>query len=243
MLTVVRKFDRFITVYQEAGLMGAGSRLLRRIRQLFGGDDPKHAEWLRQKTDADIEFDAVNGTATGGVQNLFELNIIGDNARHGVSHIASDPNSFTQLMRGLNIDLSSYSFVDLGSGKGRALMLAASFPFHRIVGVEFAAELHDAAQANLSAFAKNGSDVSRITLFLGDAASYPFPIEPLIIYLFNPFGSTIVRRVAENALASWRGAPRDVQILYMNPVHLSDFVELGWVVMDTIHGCARLVPR
>lgn len=243
MRAAVRKFDRFITVFQEAGVMGVSSRLLRRARQLFGRDEPKHAEWLRQKTDADIEFDSANGTVTGGVQNLFELNILGDNARHGTSHIASDPDSFTRLMGGLNIHFSSYSFIDLGSGKGRALMLAASFPFRRIVGVEFAAELHDAAQANLSAFAKNGSDISRITLFLGDAASYPFPIEPLIIYLFNPFGSTMVRRVAENALASWRSAPRPIQILYMNPVHLSDFVEVGWVAMDAIHGCARLVPR
>ena len=241
--TVARKIDRLVTVYQEAGLIAVSSRLFRRARQLFGSDDPEHAGWLRQKSEVDVAFDAANGTATGGVQELFELNIIGENARQGLSHIASDPSSFFQLMGRLNIDFSKYTFIDLGSGKGRALMLAASFPFHRIIGVEFAAELHDAAQANLAAFAKSGPDVSRVTLLHGDAASYSFPAEPLIIYLFNPFGSEIVRRVAENALSSWRRAPRPMQILYMNPVHLTDFLDQGWVVMDAVQGCARLVPR
>lgn len=240
---VVRKFDRLVTVYRDAGLKGVSSRLFWRILDLFGRDDAKHAEWQRQKADADIAFDAANGTKTAGVQELFGLNIIGENARHGVSHIASDPNSFVQLIEQLNIDLGNHSFIDLGSGRGRALMLAASFPFRRIIGVEFAAELHDAAHANLAAFANNGHDASRIELLRADAASYSFPVEPLIIYLFNPFGSRIVRRVAKNAMSSWREAPRPVQILYAHPVHLFDFTDLGWQVVDASQGCARLIPR
>src|SRR5258705_1489097 len=156
--------------------------------------------------------DAAHGTKTGGIQELFELNIVGENARHGLRHIASDPNSFVELMRRLDVDFGNYSFIDLGSGKGRVLLLAASFPFHRIIGVEFAAELHNAAQENLVAFAKRGSDTSRISLFHADAASYSFPVEPLIIYLFNPFGSQI-RRLAENALSSWRDAPPPLESL------------------------------
>lgn len=241
--STVRKFKRLVTVCRDFGLSGAGLRLLRRLLAFFGREDESHAAWIRQKTEADIAFDTANGTTTGGVQELFELNIVGDNARYGLSHIASDPNSFLQLIGQLNIDFSNYSFVDLGSGKGRVVLLAAHFPFHRIIGVEFAVELHEAATANLAAFAEKGFDASRIALSLEDAASYSFPVEPLIIYLFNPFGSQMVRRVADRAMTSWCEAPRPVQILYMNPVHLSEFVDAGWHVIDAVHGCARLVPR
>ena len=240
---VVRKFERLATVYRDVGLRGLSSRLLRRILNLFGRDDAKHAEWQRQKADADIAFDAAHGTKTAGIQELFELNVVGENARHGLRHIASDPNSFVELMRRLDVDFGNYSFIDLGSGKGRVLLLAASFPFHRIIGVEFAVELHNAAQENLVAFAERGSDTSRISLFLADAASFSFPVEPLIIYLFNPFGSRIIRRVAENVLSSWRDAPRPIEVLYAHPLHLSEFVDAGWRVIDTQADCARLVPH
>ena len=66
---VVRKFDRLVTVYRDAGLKGVSSRLFWRILDLFGRDDAKHAEWQRQKADADIAFDAANGTKTAGFKN------------------------------------------------------------------------------------------------------------------------------------------------------------------------------
>lgn len=240
---IARRFERLVTVYRDVGLRGVGSRLLQRIPDFLGRDDARHADWRRRKADADIAFDAANGTKTAGTQELFELNVIGENARHGVRHIASDPNSFVELMRRLDIDFGNYSFIDLGSGKGRVLLLAASFPFGRIIGVEFATELHHAAQENLAVFDSRGSDISRISLFLADAASYSFPVEPLIVYLFNPFGSQIVRRVAENALSSWRKSPRSMEVLYAHPVHLSEFVDVGWRVVDSSADCARLLPR
>ena len=239
---IVRQFERLVTVYRDVGLSGVGSRLLRRIADILRRDDTKHADWRRWKADADRAFDAAHGTKTAGIEELFGLDIVGDNARHGVRHIASDPAAFLASMRRLDIDFGNYSFIDLGSGKGRVLLLAAAFPFRRVIGVEFAAELHRVAQDNLSVFDKSGSGKSPVSLVLADAASYAFPVEPLIIYLFNPFGSQIIRRVAENALSSWRNSPRPMEVLYAHPVHLSEFVEAGWRVADTSGDCARLVP-
>jgi SAM-dependent methyltransferase len=243
MKVIIRKFKRVITVYQEMGLAAVGSRLLRRIRLYFGSDDPNHARWLREKLAKDAAFDEAMGTRTGGVQSIFDLTIIGENARYGLSHIASDPAEFAAMMASLDIDYSTHTFIDLGSGKGRALLLASEFPFRRIIGIEFAVELHKAAKENLSKVAVARSRCSNVELICGDAAEYTFPPEPLVIYLFNPFGSAVVRRVAENALFSWQGFPRPMQILYVNPIHLSEFVDVGWLAIDNNQSYARLLPK
>jgi len=88
--------------------------LLRRLLAIFGREDETHAAWIRQRTEADIAFDTANGTTTGDVQELFELNIVRDGARYGVSHIASDPNAFLQMTGRLNVGFSNCTFVDLG---------------------------------------------------------------------------------------------------------------------------------
>jgi len=236
------KIDHVIAVYQDVGLAGTGSRLLLRIRQLFGSDDPAHAAWLKQKTEADMAFDATTGTETGGIQEIFEMNIVGDNARHGVSHIASDPDRFAEMIERLDVDLGDYTFVDLGSGKGRAIMLAAAYSFRRLIGVEFAAELHQAAKGNIARLASKTAIIDRIELVHEDAAAYEFPAEPLIVYMFNPFSSVIVGRVAKNLLTSWKASPRPIQVLYAYPLHVSEFTAAGWLLEDGSSDPARLTP-
>jgi SAM-dependent methyltransferase len=239
---IARKLSRAASVYQDMGMAAVLSRLLHRLSLCFGRDNAGHARWLRQKSAVDAAFDAANRTETGGIQEIFQFNIVGSNARHGLSHIASDPNHFSGLMTKLNVDLGKFTFVDLGSGKGRALMLATAFPFRRIVGVEFATELYDAARVNLAAFKTGQKLESRVEVICGDAAAYAFPNEPLIIYLFNPFGPAIVSRVAANALASWRDAPRPLHVIYANPVHLSCFIDAGWELSDSGSDHAHFVP-
>jgi len=243
MKAFTKKLSRIAVVYRDAGIRGISSRLIGRTLRSIGCDDPKHAEWLREKAVADNAFDEVNGTLTGGVKEIFDLKIVGKNARHGLSHIATDPAAFLGLIGELDIDFASHTFIDLGSGRGRALLLATSLPFRRVIGVEFASELHESAKHNLAAFAANGGDISRISLILGDAADYSFPDEPLVIYMFNPFSSSMVRQVAENVLASWRGMPRSIKIFYMNPQHLTEVTGAGWEAVEVGMGRAVFVPK
>src|ERR1700682_2693760 len=205
--SVLRKLDRAVALYQDHGLGAVAARLHRRFMHAVGSDDPAHAEWMRQKASADASFDVAYGTQTGGTQEISDLTIVGENARYGRNHVASEPSYFSGMMADLHLDLNNFTFIDLGSGKGRALMLASEFPFRRLVGVEFCYELHEAAIENFATFTSRKSAESRVALVYGDAAAYAFPVEPLVIYMFNPFGSSVVRQVANNALASWLNAP------------------------------------
>src|SRR5689334_23652607 len=56
----------------------------------------------------------------------------------------TDPVIFTEAMGVLNArtDLTLFTFVDIGSGKGRVLLMAAEYPFPHIIGVELLPELH-----------------------------------------------------------------------------------------------------
>ena len=74
----------------------------------------------------------------------------------------TEPALFTEMMASLNINFQEFTFIDLGSGKGRVLLMAADYPFRRILGVELFPALHHVAQQNLDAYAQ------RITAMLCD---------------------------------------------------------------------------
>lgn len=144
------------------------------------------------------------------------------------SHIASDPDEFVQAMRSVDIELDEAVFIDFGSGKGRALLLASAYPFRRIIGIEFAAELHAAATANFAARAAGGGEAVPVELIHGDATAYELPDDPLVLFLYNPFDAPVIAAVARRAMASWQANPRPMRIVYINPSCAREFLDAGW---------------
>ena len=82
-------------------------------------------------------FDRRYGVDTSGHIPLGKLGISSSNAVYGVPYEPVTPSYFSRMVESVTLAPGTHVFVDLGSGKGRALMLAASYPFKRIVGVEF----------------------------------------------------------------------------------------------------------
>jgi hypothetical protein len=115
------------------------------------------------------------------------------------------------------INHSRYTFVDLGSGKGRIMFLAAEYPFRRIQGVEFAAELHQAAENNIRTyryFRRKSNNIEPLNI---DASEYDFPNDNLVIHLFNPFGPAVMEKVLANLAASLKQHPRHVIVIMLFP--------------------------
>lgn len=136
----------------------------------------------------------------------------------GRAYQPSDPVIFHEIMSRLPIDLCSFTFVDLGSGKGRALLLASDYPFRRIVGVELLPELHAIAQANVCKYRSERQQCCEFELHCADARDYSLPPEPLVIFLFEPFPEDVLRDVITRIEWSLREAPRKVFLVYQNPV-------------------------
>jgi SAM-dependent methyltransferase len=140
-----------------------------------------------------------------------------------------EPEFFREVIGKLAIDFAQFTFIDIGSGKGRALLLAAEYPFARIVGIELLPELNRVAQENICKFTlpppfeNHEGWGSRIEAFCEDASDYTFPSEPLVIFLFNPLPEWALRKLGTNLDRSIREHARRVYVVYVNPVFVRIF--------------------
>jgi len=130
----------------------------------------------------------------------------------------TDPGLFAEMIASLPIDQREFTFVDLGSGKGRTLLMASEYPFRRIVGVELLPALHQIALENLACYKSASQKCFTLEAVCGDATDFPFPAEPLVLYLFNPLPESGLRRVMASLELSLRAQPRAVYVLYHNPL-------------------------
>jgi SAM-dependent methyltransferase len=140
-----------------------------------------------------------------------------------------EPELFREILNSLGIDFSEFTFIDVGSGKGRALLLAAEYRFRRVVGVELMPELNKVAEENIRRFPTEKRACGEIRAICGDATEFSFPNEPLVVFLFNPLPETGLRKLIENLEDSLRESPRTGYVIYANPV----FAEI-------VAGCSAL---
>jgi SAM-dependent methyltransferase len=186
--------------------------------------------------DAAHPFDIEHGTDTGGYLSPREI-ITGhahDALGYGYSAIA--PSVFREVCRRWRNTLSdpergpaAYSFVDVGAGKGRAVLLASELPFRKVIGVELSAELAAIAQANAARWTRVAAPQSTIHVLHQDALQFCWPRTSLLAFLYNPFACELVDQLLERLeQASTRGhaskgrasAARPssaVDLLYANP--------------------------
>jgi len=135
----------------------------------------------------------------------------------------TEPALFREMIESLmqvapKINLSEFTFIDIGSGKGRALLMASQYPFRRILGIELLPELHRVAKDNLSKYKSDSQQCFAIDCVLGDASEFDLPIEPTVLYLFNPLPESGLVRMIMNLEQSLRENPRAVFVLYHNPL-------------------------
>ena len=162
-------------------------------------------------------FDKTRNVETAGGETVARLTLAGS-AKSGFDYLPIRPALARQALRRLPVrDHSAYTFVDLGSGKGRMLFLAAEYPFHKIQGVEFALELHQQANRNIGAYCSSKRPGVHINSMYIDAVDYCFPDGNLVIYLFNPFGLEVMKKVFANLEASIRKHPSHVVVAFLNP--------------------------
>jgi SAM-dependent methyltransferase len=110
-----------------------------------------------------------------------------------------------------------YTFLDIGCGKGRVLMLASDAPFQRIVGVELSSALTAIAERNLTRWSAAPHLCSNIEILNVDALAAPIPDSPVVLYIYNSFNLYVMLPLLQRlqALALTRSAPID--LIYAKP--------------------------
>lgn len=164
------------------------------------------------------EFDRRWGTVTFERIHLHALGVdahLGDT--EGWQYGPVNEDFFREMMRELGVDLRKYDFIDVGAGKGLAVMVAADYGFARNIGVELAPELVRQADKNVAIYeARTGKKVG-VEWVTEDFMKWPIPKRPQVIFLNNPFPDAIAMRAIDHIEASFRENPRRAIVLYRKP--------------------------
>jgi SAM-dependent methyltransferase len=174
----------------------------------------------------EADFDRRYGVQTAGIVRLDELDIDSENKDMGVRYEGTMPELFEALMDGVPVG-PGVTFIDVGCGKGRVLLLAALHPFKRVVGVEFSPELSAIARENARRFDAPGRQCDDIEVVCIDATAYEFPHEPLVVYIYNAFEPPVMARVLARLDESLTAHPRPFTLLLANRT----------VTLETLAGC------
>ena len=169
-------------------------------------------EYARSYIEERIEaFDARFGTDTSAP--TFERNQ--KTAVH--FYVPTTASTIYEILGSIPLQPNKFAFVDMGSGKGRALLVASEFPFAKIVGVELSEHLHRSAEINIERYKPESQQCAAFELKCMDALDFDYGDEPVVLFLFDPFGREILQNVIANLEASLKTKPRDVYVVYVYP--------------------------
>ena len=124
-------------------------------------------------------FDRAHGVdADGDIASwtyLSDLNIDSPNWIEGGDYTPIEPERFSACLANRDIPFEDFTFIDFGSGKGRALLMASDLPFRRVIGLEFSRELHAIAQRNIQVYKRAAQGSRRMESRCLDFAHFVLP--------------------------------------------------------------------
>jgi hypothetical protein len=167
-------------------------------------------------------FDERYGVDTSGLIGGGELRSGHRNDVFNTAYYGMAPSRFRTVIDAWIADethaaIEGYSFVDLGCGKGRAVMMASELRFREVIGVELNAALARIAEKNLAAWTVAGRAVCPVRIVCQEATEFVFPEGHCLLYLFNPFAAPVVRQLIERIEADFAARPRMLDLVYFNP--------------------------
>jgi SAM-dependent methyltransferase len=163
-------------------------------------------------------FDLGFGVRTSGLVAGRHLKSGHPHDRHVTAYYGVAPSVFHALIQRWRrsrpaATMQETTFVDLGAGMGRAVLLASELGFKAVVGVELHPTLARIARKNVSSWRAAGRVRAPVHIVEGDAVEFALPAGPVLVFLFNPFGAAVLRRL----LRGWRKArANDLDLVYVN---------------------------
>lgn len=180
----------------------------------------RNARQLRPDSDRS-DFDRIHGVNTdgefGGWTYLSDLEIASNNWIEANDYRPIELERFGRIMAKLDLPFEEYTFIDFGSGKGRALLLASEFPFQRIIGLEFSPELHRIAEENIGLYQSETQRCKDIQSQNVDFVTFALPREPLVLFFFDPCHERVLSEILNNLRDSLRTVSRPLFLIYVAP--------------------------
>jgi SAM-dependent methyltransferase len=166
-------------------------------------------------------FDAEFGVRTSGLIAGRHLKNGHRHDRYNTAYFGVAPSVFHSLIRRWRRSqpaarMADTTFVDLGAGMGRGVLLASELGFKEVWGVELHPALAAIARRNAGLWRAAGRERSPIRIVEDDAVEWPLPSGPVAVFLFNPFEGPVLRRLLKAWQQEWKAQARQLDLLYVN---------------------------
>ncbi len=232
-----------------AAMRTASDQLRQRLRRVR----PSASDTTTWLPTAEHEFDRQYDVDTSGLVWGVDLKTGSPSDAWNTAYYGIGPSVFHHVMARVPESLRrSATFIDLGCGKGRAVLLASEYPFAEVIGVEIAPQLHRIAAENVARYAvarrAEARDVAPMRVLLEDAANYRFPSGPLLVYLYHPFCRPVLEKVLRNLGRSLSEEPREAAVIYINhelrdALDRAPYLQQVWSATVAMDASDRLADR
>jgi SAM-dependent methyltransferase len=139
--------------------------------------------------------------------------------RHALHSLAAQPSVICAALDQVPID-GETTFIDLGCGKGRAVIVAADYPFRTLTGIELSPHLCDVARRNIAMLRPETKYAERISIINGDASIPRLGKGPTVLWLYNPFQRPLIEKLSVHLVNERKSK---LWVIYCNPVFFDVF--------------------
>jgi SAM-dependent methyltransferase len=198
---------------------------------------------VKSERSAGRRFDHDYGVTTQAILFLTDLDPerVGDAGAHATHYEAVPVADFRELVGLLPPEaIVASTFVDVGAGMGRAMLLAAEYPFKQVAGVEVSASLYETARENLELALQDRRQCRDLRLIRADARTWTYPPGNLVIFMYNPFDAVAMRTTLDSILT--RREPGTTWLLYHTPVERETIeADSHWII--EVNGRSGVIYR
>jgi SAM-dependent methyltransferase len=118
--------------------------------------------------------------------------------------------------------ISKYTFIDVGAGKGRGLLVASEYSFRNVVGIELNPALAAIARQNVEHWIgvnledPTAARLAPIEVVEKDALDFELPQTPTLLFLFHPFEAPVLKQLLRRIETQFATRPGELDLLYVN---------------------------
>jgi SAM-dependent methyltransferase len=143
------------------------------------------------------------------------------NDKHSTAYYGIAPSVLEQLCHiwrssTLAAPPEDYSFLDIGAGMGRGLLIASRMPFREVTGIDLHPDLCEIAQKNIRTWEAAGHPRCPMKILCQDATAFQFPQNPAVAYLFNPFRAPVLKALLRQMEKQFSTRQGQLDLLYAN---------------------------
>ena len=184
---------------------------------------------LKQEIKGEKKY-GINSTSAN---DLAEFQIKGNQLSHATEYMPVNYFTIEHVLDHLPENAKQGTFLDIGCGKGRALCVAAAYGFTRLKGIDFAKQLIEQAEQNLSVTKKSFPSI-QYELSWSDISTLEISKDVSTVFLFNPFDEVLMKNIIQTINSSLQQDPRELYVLYCSPRHEELFFADGYDVLYRI---------